>query len=332
LSGPEGRFRTTVTAAVEAKDLTFSYKYRVVVNQARFSVQAGSITGFLGPNGAGKTTTMFCLIGALRPKSGRLEVFGQDPNGSDPEVKRRIGFASEQPAFYNHLSVYQNLLFAGRMLSKRTEETKGRVKELSESFGFEQYVQRKPWTLSHGFRQRVAIAEALVGDPDLLILDEPTTGLDPSSMIRIRDQLLKMNKDRGTTILVSSHNLHLLERTADHYIFLAKGTVSASGTMKELSEKFGHLGKATIETGELSQEVQAGLKKECEAIAHYEDGTVTVTDDPSTLTRVLAFLISKGVIVRNAGKLGDALEAIYMRAVGSSETINDAAVTASLKS
>jgi ABC-2 type transport system ATP-binding protein len=321
-----------MATAVEAKDLTFSYKHKVVVSQARFNVQAGSITGFLGPNGAGKTTTMFCLIGALRPKSGRVEVFGQDPSGSDPEVKRRIGFASEQPAFYNHLTVYQNLLFTGRMLSQRTEETKARVKELSERFGFEEYLHRRPWTLSHGFRQRVAISEALVGDPDLLILDEPTTGLDPSSMIRIRDELFKVNKDRGTTILVSSHNLHLLERTADHYVFLSKGTVSAAGTMKELSERFGRTGKVTIETGELSQEVQASLRKEFEAIAHYEDGIVTVTDDPSTLTRVLEFLIAKGVIIRNAGKLGDALEAIYMSAVGNSETSDDAAVTASRKS
>jgi len=270
---------------------------------------------------------MFCLIGGLRPESGAVEVFGKDPCWRDPEVKGRIGFASEQPAFYNHLTVQQNLVFAGRLLSQRAQETKTRVRELSESFGFEDYVGRKPWMLSHGYRQRVAIAEALVGDPDLLILDEPTTGLDPSSMIRIRDELLKMNKDRGMTILVSSHNLHLLERTADYYIFLARGTVVASGTLGELSEKFGREGSVVVETEGLSPEVEARLNGEFGAVVRCKDGIVTVTSGPGMLTKVLGFLVSNGVIVKNAETQKDALEGIYVNAVGESNAENDTAVT-----
>jgi len=287
----------------------------------------GSITGFLGPNGAGKTTTMFCLIGALRPESGAVEVFGKDPYRCDPEVKGRIGFAPEQPAFYNHLTVQQNLVFAGQLLSQRAQKTKTRVRELSKSFAFEEYVGRKPWMLSHGYRQRVAIAEALVGDPDLLILDEPTTGLDPSSMIRIRNELLKMNKDRGMTILISSHNLHLLERTADYYIFLARGTVVASGTLGELSEKFGREGSVAVETEGLSPEVEARLSGELGAAVRSKDGIVTVTSGPGTLTKVLGLLVSNGVIVKNAETRKDALEAIYVNAVGESNAANDTAVT-----
>src|SRR2546425_11937037 len=102
---------------------------------------------------------MFCLIGALRPESGAVEVFGKDPCWRDPEVKGRIGFASEQPAFYNHLTVQQNFVFAGRLLSQRGQETKTRVRELRERFGIEDYVGREPSKMSDGYRQRVAIRE-----------------------------------------------------------------------------------------------------------------------------------------------------------------------------
>jgi ABC-type multidrug transport system ATPase subunit len=266
---------------------------------------------------------MFCLIGALRPENGAVEVFGKDPNGRDPEVKKRIGFTPEQPAFYNHLSIFQNLVFAGRMLSQKTETTKDRIGELSKGFGFEEYVRRKPSTLSQGYRQRISIAEALIGNPDLLILDEPTTGLDPASMIRIRDELLRMNKDMGMTILISSHNLHLLERAADYYIFLRKGRVAALGTIEELSEKFGHEHSTTIETEGLSPEVLEKLRKEFANGVQCEEGLVRVSGDPQSLTRVLGFLVSNGVIVKNAEKHRDALEAIYMSAVGESDTAGD---------
>ncbi|TMI44084.1 ATP-binding cassette domain-containing protein [Candidatus Bathyarchaeota archaeon] len=178
---------------------------------------------------------------------------------------------------------------------------------MSESFGFEDYVGRKPWMLSHGYRQRVAIAEALVGDPDLLILDEPTTGLDPSSMIRIRDELLKMNKDRGMTILVSSHNLHLLERTADYYIFLARGTVVASGTLGELSEKFGREGSVVVETEGLSPEVEARLNGEFGAVVRCKDGIVTVTSGPGMLTKVFSLFRADRVLAITRKELYEGL-------------------------
>src|SRR6266849_8663154 len=191
---------------IEIQNLTKSYGKLVAVNKLNLMVEPKQIHGFLGPNGAGKTTTIKMLVGLLRPDSGSIKILGEDAAGDRPGIRRRFGYMPELPKFPKHLTGIELLDIYGRMYGMSKEERKQRVPELLKMVGLEGRGKDRVGHYSKGMQQRVGIAQALLNDPELVILDEPSIGLDPVGMVEVRDMVKDIVKRRKTAYL-SSHLL-----------------------------------------------------------------------------------------------------------------------------
>lgn len=216
------------TLAISVKDLSKKYETGFAVSHANFEVPLGTICGFVGPNGAGKTTTIRMLLGLISPTGGTAEILGQSINNPDKYLSQ-VGAMIEGPAFYPALSGEENLKVLATLGGFPVE----RVSELIKKVGLEGRGESKYKTYSLGMKQRLGIAAALLPNPKVLILDEPTNGLDPEGIQEIRD-LLKDLASQGTTVFVSSHLLSELELISEYIVMLRKGEVVFAGTMQEL--------------------------------------------------------------------------------------------------
>jgi ABC-2 type transport system ATP-binding protein len=205
------------------------------------TVQPGEIYGFLGPNGAGKTTTLKILMGLMRPTSGKIEVLGQ-PAG-DVAVRRRIGFLPESPYFYDYLTAEEFLSFYGYLAGLRRAEVVSRVSHLLDIVGLSEARTRQLRKFSKGMLQRVGLAQALIHDPELVILDEPMSGLDPLGRKQVRDLILGL-RDQGKTVFFSSHIIPDVEMICDRVGIIVKGRLLAMGRIDEL---VGHGHTQTVE-------------------------------------------------------------------------------------
>ncbi len=202
-----------------------------VLKGLTFEVRRGEIFGFLGPNGAGKTTTIKAVMGLIRPDSGTIRVCGL-PH-TDLEARRRTGFMAESPYFYNHLSGREHLRFGAELLALERSRIEGRIREVLELVSMAGSADRAMRTYSKGMLQRIALAQALLGSPELLILDEPMSGLDPVGRRDVRDIILA-ERERGTTVFFSSHIIPDVETICDRVAIVVDGTVRATGTVRDL--------------------------------------------------------------------------------------------------
>jgi ABC-2 type transport system ATP-binding protein len=217
---------------IEVNSLTKHFKDLRAVNSLNLNVFEGDVFGFLGPNGAGKSTTIRMLLSLIRPNEGSIKLFGKSLQKNRIEVLKRIGAIVEKPDFYGYLSAYKNLEILGRISGK--EISKNRIMEVLELVGLSKRYKSKVKTFSHGMKQRLGLGQALLHDPDLIILDEPTTGLDPQGMKEIRDLILHLSKEKKKTIFLSSHILHEVELVANRMIIIDKGTMRVEGEVKDL--------------------------------------------------------------------------------------------------
>jgi ABC-2 type transport system ATP-binding protein len=225
-----------VTAAIVTRGLTKRYGSLAAVDHLDLSVEPGTLYGFLGPNGAGKTTTIRMLLGLVFPTEGAVEVLGRPVFGPGGRaVLRRVGAIIEEPAFWPYLSGRANLAAFARAAGPVSDRRArlGRIDEVLEVVGLAQAAGKRVKAYSQGMRQRLAIALALLGDPDLLVLDEPTNGLDPQGMREVRT-LLRGLADRGKTVFVSSHLLAEVEAMCDRVGVLARGRLVAEGRPADL--------------------------------------------------------------------------------------------------
>ena len=217
---------------IEVKNLTKHFKDVKAVNDLDLNVFRGDVFGFLGPNGAGKSTTIRMLLSLISPNAGNIKIFGKSLKKGRNEILRQIGAIVEKPDFYGYISAYKNLEILGRISVK--EVTRKRIFELLELVGLEKRAKSKVKTFSHGMKQRLGIAQALLHDPELIILDEPTTGLDPQGMKEIRDLIIHLSKDQKKTIFLSSHILYEVELVANRMIIINKGTSQVEGEVSDL--------------------------------------------------------------------------------------------------
>ncbi len=219
---------------IETVGLTKYYGDTVAVDHLDLSVGRGEIFGLLGPNGAGKTTTILMLLGLTDPSSGHARVLGLDPTREALEVKRRVGYLPDDVGFYGELTGRQNLLYTARLNRIPDDEAHDRVDALLAEVGLVDAADRRVDGYSRGMRQRLGLADALVKDPDVLILDEPTVNIDPEGVREIL-ALVQRRRDAGLSVLLSSHLLHQVEQVCDRLgIFLA-GRLVACGTVDELT-------------------------------------------------------------------------------------------------
>ncbi|HRN25393.1 MAG: ABC transporter ATP-binding protein [Ignavibacteriaceae bacterium] len=217
---------------IEINSLSKNFKDLRAVNNLNLSVFEGDVFGFLGPNGAGKSTTIRLLLSLIKPSEGSIKLFGKTLEKNRIEILKRIGAIVEKPDFYGYLSAYKNLEILGKISGK--EISKNKIMEVLELVGLSKRYKSKVKTFSHGMKQRLGLGQALLHDPDLIILDEPTTGLDPQGMKEIRDLILHLSKEKKKTIFLSSHILHEVELVANRMIIINKGTTKVEGLVNDL--------------------------------------------------------------------------------------------------
>src|SRR5687768_4806919 len=216
--------------ALETSNLSHRFASHDVLSEVSMRVPTASIYGFLGPNGAGKTTTLRLILGLLKTQRGEIRIFGKPFHKDRIAILRNIGSMIESPSLYDHLTAAENLHV--QQLIHRCPAS--RIEEVLALVGLQNTGKKRAKQFSLGMRQRLGIAAALLHQPSLIILDEPTNGLDPSGIIEIRNLLIELNRQHGCTILVSSHLLSEIDRVATHVGILGKGKLLFQGTIDEL--------------------------------------------------------------------------------------------------
>lgn len=220
---------------IKVENLTKSYGLQKAVDSLSFEVKTGEILGFLGPNGAGKTTTMKIITCYLSPEQGDVKVGGVSVNEDPEEVKKHIGYLPENNPLYNDMPVIDYLRFVAQLQGVKKEKVNARILEMIRTCGLKGEQHKKIRELSKGYKQRVGLAQALIHDPEVLILDEPTTGLDPNQIIEIRELIKKIGKEK--TVILSSHILAEVEATCDRIMIINKGRIVADGTSDQLRKQ-----------------------------------------------------------------------------------------------
>ncbi|MFN0206179.1 MAG: ATP-binding cassette domain-containing protein [Planctomycetota bacterium] len=309
-------FRYLSEMMIRVERLTRSYGSTVAVDGLTFSVDRGEIVGFLGPNGAGKSTTMRILTGYLAPDSGVAEVVGLDIRKHPVEVRRRVGYLPESNPLYLDMSVHSFLDFTGRVRGLDRNKRKSSVDRSVQSCGLRSVLGKSIGELSKGFRQRVGLAQALLHDPDLLILDEPTAGLDPNQVLEIRDLLVKLGKEK--TVILSTHILQEVPAVCSRVIIIAKGQKVADAPIGELLRKDGPV--RVVCTGIEPNAAEAAIatipnvtvrsKMAVNGRVHLELSAPANDDIPE---RAAAALTARGARISELIRLNETLEECFRR-------------------
>lgn len=307
---------------IEVRNLTKRYGSNVALDDISFSVEEGTVLGFLGPNGAGKSTTMNIITGYLSASDGSVTVDGLDTLEHPNEVKRKIGYLPEQPPLYQDMTVKEYLNFMYE-LKKVTLPKKKHLDEICSLVKIENVYGRLIANLSKGYRQRVGIAQALLGNPPVLILDEPTVGLDPKQIIEIRN--LVQNLGRSHTVILSSHILPEVQAVCERVVVINNGRLVADGTPDNLSQEMTGNHKLIVRMAGREQEIRSGLLglsrvKEVASLGSKEPGACdfSVEAEPGVdLRRDLFALASRGGWPILALKNNDlTLEDVFLRLTG----------------
>ena len=217
---------------IKVEHLAKSFGSFQAVKDVSFTVSRGDVFGFLGPNGAGKSTTIRCLLSLIKPNAGKIELFGKSYTNSRSEILSKIGSIIEKPDFYKYLSAQKNLEIFARISGASV--SKSQIGEMLEFVGLAGRGGDKIGGFSHGMKQRLGIAQTLLHQPDLIILDEPTTGLDPQGIVEIRNLILRLKNEQNKTILLSSHQLSEIELIANRMVIINKGKSIVEGEVQDL--------------------------------------------------------------------------------------------------
>ncbi len=301
-------------AVLSVEDLWKSYATRPggprrqALSGLGFSVPRNSVVGLLGPNGAGKTTTLKCVMGLARPDSGSIRIFGRD--GGAVEARRKVGFLPEQPYFDLYLTPRKLLLYYGRLAGMEASAARPRISYLLNLVGMEDEADITMDKFSKGMLQRIGLAQALLAEPELLILDEPSSGLDPLGKLQVRD-MLKSLSSGGTTILLSSHQLSEIEEICDRVIIIHKGREVASGALAELLEEEG---ECEVLLGKPVPESMATIPPTASWAEGGEGKRLLVPRDD--LNAALASLLEAGASIAEVRSRRLSLEEFFVRRIG----------------
>jgi ABC-2 type transport system ATP-binding protein len=294
---------------IETRELTKRYGQRIVaVDRLALWVRRGEVYGFLGPNGAGKTTTLRMLLGLVRPTSGSALVLGAPPGS--PESLARVGALIESPTFYPFLSGRDNL----RVLARYSGTSEARIGQVLEEVDLAARAGDRFGTYSLGMKQRLGIAAALLKDPELLILDEPTNGMDPAGMAEMRSFIRNLGRGRRT-VLLSSHLMNEVEQVSDRVGVISRGTLVREGTVDELRGRESLWVRA--EPLEAAERVLATVRG-AEHVARL-DGGLRITVDPAAAATVNRALVEAGIEVAELRPERDSLEKIFLELTRGSE-------------
>jgi len=306
---------------VQVEDLYKQFGQTVALRGVTFAVWPGEMFGYLGPNGAGKTTTVRILLGLLKPDKGHAEVFGQDVQADRPEVRQRLGVVLEQPGLYENLSAYDNLEYFARLYGLSPDQRQQSIVELLEQMGLARCSRDQVATFSKGMKQRLALARALLHDPDLLFLDEPMVGLDPEGQKEIRDLLLNLTQNDERTVFLCSHDLDEVQRLCSRIAILREGTLVVCDTLDNLAREFstpvaevqfvGAPQRSQVENVLQQMEFVTAWRWNCQRLQ------VEITDDDQAAA-LLKTLVEAQQPVAEARRVTRSLEEVYLNLVGKS--------------
>ncbi|MEM0492684.1 MAG: ABC transporter ATP-binding protein [Candidatus Thermoplasmatota archaeon] len=305
---------TSQPGMIEVKHLVKRYGSKTVVNDVTFSVRRGEIFGFLGPNGAGKTTTIKAILGLIRIQSGDITVNGFDMRSECKRAKSCIGYLPERVSFYDNLTAMQNMLFYAEMKNAPKEECRA----LIEAFGLGDVANKRVGTFSKGMVQRLGMARAILGDPPVLILDEPTEGLDARGVFFLRNKIKDL-KRHGTTIFLSSHILSEVQAVCDRVGIIDHGVLVAQDSVSNLSNKLDLKPKLVLELESVSDNIIQSLRG-IDGVIDYKviNRIIHVTCKPNVYAKIIVAVVNAGGNIVNIQTLMPSLEEIFLRYTGSS--------------
>mgnify|MGYP000016029894 CR=1 FL=1 len=305
---------------IKMQGLTKKFDSLVAVDQVTLEVQPGEVLALLGPNGAGKTTTVRMLSAILRPTAGRAEVAGFDVVTQAQEVRQRVGVLTEAPGLYTRMSGYEYLDFFGQMRGMSLSDRQTRIEQLARWFKMDDVLGRRLGQYSKGMAQKIALIRTLLHDPAVLLLDEPTSAMDPQSARLVRDGIHQMRSDRRS-VIICTHNLPEAEELADRIAIIRQGQIVAQGTIAELKAQL--LGPPLMEV-RFAKAPQNGVRALVEQYATVEEVTPWTiryrAPEPAQINpMLLRRLLEQDYAVLTLGEVAQSLEAIYLRVVGATE-------------
>jgi len=304
---------------IEVNELTKWYGPIRAVDQISFHIPAGQIVGFLGPNGAGKSTTLRILTGFLPPSRGTAAIAGHDVLTSSHQARAKLGYLPESTPLYPEMRVEEYLHYRGKLYGMKRDRRRRRIDEVCDRCGLRAVRQRTIHRLSKGNRQRVGLAQALLHEPKVLILDEPTAGLDPNQITEVRKLIDELRGEH--TILLSSHILPEVEKTADRVMIIAQGRIAAEGTPEQLRQHAAQGARVQVEVkttnpSQVSQTL-SGLHQVSDVSTEMHDGwcraLVTPQDNADVREAIGQALFEQQLPVREIRREGASLEAYFVQ-------------------
>lgn len=304
---------------IRTHDLTKVYGSKTAVNQLNLEIRAGEIFGLLGPNGAGKTTTILMLLGLTEPTDGSAEIDGINCTRNAMQVKRITGYLPDAVGFYPDMTGRENLRFTGRLNGISEKELDGRIDSLLERVGMSAAADQKTGTYSRGMKQRLGIADVLMKDPKVIIMDEPTLGLDPEGMREFLTIIKKLSVEDHRTILISSHQLYQIQQICDRVGIFVGGQLIASGGIHELGRQIAAKGHYVmeIEAHPLDDKFLGyiyglkGVQHIAKEDGESKGGKFVITSDRDLRQEITAFLGTNGYTLLHLHQKGGDLDEIY---------------------
>jgi len=303
--------------AVETVGLTKKYGSLVAVNNLDLQVRRGTVHGFLGPNGAGKTTTIKVLVGLLRADGGTVKVLGREVCGDEPDVRLGMGYMPELPKFPKHLKGWELLDIYGRMYGMTELQRREQIPKLLDLVGLKGREKDLVGKYSKGMQQRIGIAQALLNDPDLIVLDEPSLGLDPVGMVEVRELVKEVAKG-GITVFLSSHLLFEVEQVCTYVTIIHHGVSLASDTLQNVSSMLSGPRVLQVELAEMSQAAVEAVKTLGFVAKVSSDGnvlTVELKTRDDVRSKVSQEITKSGGVIVSMSLKGQNLEEVFMQLV-----------------
>lgn len=246
---------------ISLTNLTKKYDEHVAVDQLNLQIQRGEVFGLLGPNGAGKSTTILMMLGLTEPTSGKAMVCGLDATRKPMEVKQKVGYLPDDVGFYDDLTGYENLMYVAGLNRIAVDEAERRIEQLLTRVGLAHAADQKAGTYSRGMRQRLGLADVLIKQPEVIILDEPTLGIDPEGVKELLELISRLSREEEITVLISSHHLHQMQQICDRVGLFVKGKLLAEGNIHDLAAKLFDSEPITIELNMKADDKEAIIEQ-----------------------------------------------------------------------
>ncbi|WP_028987364.1 ABC transporter ATP-binding protein [Thermicanus aegyptius] len=301
---------------IQLEGLTKRYGEFTAVDHLDLSLKKGEIFGFLGPNGAGKSTTILMLLGLVEPTEGTAHVLGYNATREPLEVKRRVGYLPDNVGFYEEMTGLENLLFTAELNGLSRDEGERRANNLLTRVGLTEAQGKKAGTYSRGMRQRLGLADVLMKQPELIILDEPTLGIDPEGVRDFLALIQTLSKEEGITVLLSSHHLHQVQRICDRVGLFVRGRLIALGTVEELSRQLfpEEDSLLEVEIDQVEEEILEAIRKvEGVTQVEREGERLEIRCGRKSGGKILSYLLSTGKTIRHFQQKEFGLDEIYHR-------------------